>query len=113
MNDNPKFYATVEIDGEKIATIKAKTPGDEAEIQDRCYHRVIIDGKIDWQIDFGRMNIIRIRQALTGDPKVGWINDHPVSEANISLLSPDLFSLILEKVTELDKSWADGDVAKN
>ena len=113
MNENPKFYAEVEIDGVYIATVKAQTHHDAAEIQRRCYHRKEVNGKLDWEIDFGKINIIRIRQALTGDPKVGWDSDKPVTEENIGLLPPKIFGAILAKVNELDKSWQDGDLEKN
>jgi len=114
MNDSQKFYATVELDGMKIATVKAQTHNDIAEIQERCWKKKkLADGTYDFDINFEKANIIRIRQAMTGDPKVGWEADRPVTEENISLLPKDIFSLILSKVNELDKSWDDGDAAKN
>ena len=113
MNDNPQFYAEVEIDGVKVATVKAKTHSDSAEIQRRCYHKKIVDNNLDWDIDFVMINIIRIRQALTGDSKVGWDSEKPVTEENISLLPPEIFGAILAKINELDKSWQDGEIEKN
>lgn len=113
MNDNPNFYKTVELDGTKIATIKAKTHLDESEIQERCYHKKVVNGKIEFDINFEKINIIRIRQALTGDPKVGWESDKPVTEENISLLPPEIWNTLLLAIQELDKSWQDEELAKN
>lgn len=113
MNDNPKFYKVVEVDGAKIATIKAKTHADEAEIQERCFHRKMINGKMTMDIDFERINIIRIRQALTGDQKCGWESQRPITEENISLLDPVIWNALLTAVNEIDKSWQDEHLSKN
>jgi len=109
MNDSPKFYAVVELNGKKIATVKAQTHNDTAEIQERCFKR---RGET-FDVNIEKMNIIRIRQALTGDPKVGWESDKSVTEDNISMLSPETYNAILLKIQELDKSWQDKDLEKN
>lgn len=113
MNDNPDFYRTVTLNGEKIATIKAKTHLDEAELQKRCYRKKIVDGKIEFDIEFELINIIRIRQALTGDEKVGWESDVPVTEKNIANLEPEYWNALLTAVNEIDESWKDENVSKN
>jgi hypothetical protein len=113
MNDNPKFFATVEIDGKVVATVKAKTHSDEVEIQDRAWTKKVVNGKYEVDINFKKVEVIRIRQALTGNDKVGWDSDKPVTEDNISLLPPQIYNAILEAITELDKSWEDGTVSKN
>ena len=114
MNENPKFYATVEIEGAKIATIKAKTHNDQAELQERCFVKKRgKDGIPDFDILFEKMKIIRIRQALTGDKKAGWESDNPVTETNIGLLPQNIYDALSAKIEELDKSWADENVSKN
>jgi len=113
MNDNPKFYKVVELDGVKVATVKAKTHDDDVEIQDRAWTKKVVKGTYEVDINFERANIIRIRRALTGDEKVGWESDRKITEENISLLPPDIFGAILSTINELDKSWADGTVSKN
>jgi len=113
MSDNPNFYKTVELDGKKIATIKAKTHQDEADIQERCYRKKVVNGKIEFDINFEKINIVRITQALTGDPKVGWESDKPVTEENVSLLPPGVWNALLFAVQELDKSWQDENLEKN
>ena len=113
MNDNPKFYKTVELDRKVIATIKAKTHSDEVELQDRAWTKKIVKGSYEVDINFEKSNIIRIRQALTGDDKCKWESDKPVTEENISLLPPDIYGAILSAINELDKSWQDGNVSKN
>ena len=114
MNENPKFYSTVEIDGKKFATIKAKTHLDDAELQERCYVRKKgKDGVPEFDVLFEKMNIIRIRQALTEDEKCGWEIDKPVTEDNISLLPDPVYRLLLSKINEIDKSWQDENLAGN
>ena len=113
MNDNPKFYKVVELDGVKIATVKAKTHNDDVEIQDRAWVKKVVNGTYEVDINFEKANIIRIRQALTGHPDVKWDSDKEVTEENISMLPPDIFGAILAAINELDKSWADGTVSKN
>ena len=113
MNENPKFYKTVELDGKVIATIKAKTHDDEIELQDRAWTKKIVKGSYEVDINFEKSNVIRIRRALTGDEKVGWESDKPVTEENISLLPPDIYGAILSAINKLDKSWQDGNVSKN
>jgi hypothetical protein len=113
MNDNPKFYKTVELDGEVIATIKAKTHNDGVEIEDRAWTKRVVKNEYKVDVNFEKSNIIRIRQALTGDDKVGWDSEKPVTEESISFLPPDVFGAILSAINELDKSWQDGNVSKN
>ena len=113
MNDNPGFYKTVEMDGVKIATIKAKTHNDDVEIQDRAWVKKVVKGTYEVDINFEKANLIRVRQALTGDEKCGWESDREITEENISLLPPDIFGAILSAANELDKTWTDGTVSKN
>ena len=113
MNDNPKFYKTVELEGKVIATIKAKTHFDAAEIEDRAWVKTVVKGKFKAQINFEKANIIRMRQALTGDDKVGWDSEKPVTEKEIDMLPPIIFKKILAEIEALDKSWQDGNVSKN
>ena len=113
MNDNPKFYRKVEFGGKVIATIKAKTAEDAVEIEERAWSKRVVKKHYIVDINFEKAGLIRTRQAMTGDEKVGWDSDKEVTEANISVLPPKIRAKILSEIEKLDKSWTDGTVSKN
>jgi len=111
IDEQPDFYKDVEVDGEKIATIKALTKNDLAEIEDKCYKKKLVDGKIDIQFNMQKVQILQIKLALTGDKKVGWEFDRKITEKNIGLLPEKYFNALSDAVSGI--SEADEDVQKN
>ena len=112
MDEQPDFYREVELDGKRIATIKALSRNDYAEMERRSTRKVFNkDGSIELQINSWTMRIVRMKCSLTGDKKVGWIYDRPITEENIGLLSEDVFNKIDAEIVKLESGYEDNQEA--
>ena len=110
-DEQPDFYKEVKVDGNKIATVKALTKNDLAEIEDKCYEKKLTDGKIDIEFNMQKVQLLQIKLALTGDDKVGWESDREITTENIGLLEDEYFNALSDAVSGI--SEADEDVEKN
>lgn len=107
VNEQPTFFKTIE-DKETglIATIKAKTRADEAELEERAMKWRVIDGKLQPSQNYTKYLIIRIRQALSGHDKCGWnIDKHKPTEDVIERLPDEIFSALANAIIEHDNRW--------
>lgn len=99
-SQQPGYFADVELDGEVIATVKAMTRFDLSELQRRVFEKETPDMVL--------YSLIRLRQALTGNDKVGLkFTDDKVDEELINDLSNDVFNAISKAVNDLDNNWED------
>ncbi len=103
--NQPAFFKEI-FDGKvKIATIKAKTKNDEAELEERAFEKNFIDGKLSIKSNMILFGIIRMRQALTGHKRCGWEFDFEITEDNIGELPDKYYDLISKATFKHDKIW--------
>ena len=111
MDEQPDFYREVELDGKRIATIKALSRNDYAEMERRSTRKVFNkDGSIELQINSWTMRIVRMKCSLTGG-KAGWAFDDPVTEERIGLLLDKYFNAIDAEIVKLEQGYEDNQEA--
>ena len=59
-DEQPDFYKDVKVDGNKIATVKAITKNDKIEIENKCYKKTLVDGKIDLDFNMQEVQLFQI-----------------------------------------------------
>ena len=97
-SQQPGYFKEVELDGEVIATVKAMTRFDLSELQRRVFEQE--------KPDMVLYSIIRIRQALTGNDKVGLkFTDDKVTDGFVNDLTAEVFNALSKAVNELDTNW--------
>lgn len=104
LDEKPSFFKEVIVDGERIATIKALTVLDEAEIQRKCGNKVEYakDGSTYVIIYDKETELEKIYKSLTGHPNAGWVFDKEVTRYNIAMLPPEYYNAIKGAVIELE-----------
>ncbi|MBC8527020.1 MAG: hypothetical protein H8D22_09245 [Candidatus Cloacimonetes bacterium] len=110
MDEQPNFLSEVKLDGVKIATIKALSRKDRAEIEDKCMKKTITDGKIEVNINFEKMQYIRMLLSLKS-----WELDRDITLENIALLMSKQFKAIDEAIQKMESDWNSNkeDIEKN
>ena len=106
MDEQPDFYREVELNGKRIATIKALSRNDYAEMERRSTKKVFNkDGSIELQVNSWTMRIVRMKCSLTGDNKVGWIWDREITEESIGVLDKATFDAIDIEIVKLENGY--------
>ena len=106
MDEQPDFYKEVELDGKRIATIKALSRNDYAEMERRSTKKVFNkDGSIELQVNSWTMRIVRMKCSLTDDDKVGWVWDREITEESIGVLDKATFDAIDIEIVKLENGY--------
>ena len=118
LDDQPDFYKTVELDGEKIATIHALTRNDLAAIEKSAYRRRVVAGEFEIDINEQALLVTRMYRSLIGETDAGWELGRDVTEKNISLLvkgkGKKVFFAINDAINELlAQNTVTEDISKN
>ena len=108
MDEQPDFYREVELNGKRIATIKALSRNDYAEMERRSTKKVFNkDGSIELQVNSWTMRIVRMKCSLTGDDKAGWVWDREITEESIGVLDKATFDAIDIEIVKLENGYED------
>lgn len=110
MDEQPNFTREVKVDGEKIATIKALSRNDRAEIEEKSATKELKDGEIVVRFNFQKMQIVRMKCALKE-----WAFDRKINEENVGLLPDVYFNAIDEAIQKMESDWNENreDISKN
>jgi len=110
MDEQPKFLKEVKVDGEKIATIKALSRNDRAEIEEKATTKELKNGEIVLKMNWNRMQIVQMKCALKT-----WEFDRAITEENIGLLPDKYFDAIDQAIQKMESDWKKNkaDISKN
>jgi len=110
MDEQPNFIKEVKINGKKIATVKALSRNDRAEIEEKSTTKELKNGEIVVKFNFQKMQLVRMKCALSG--KGSWEFDRDITIENIGLLPENYFNAIDQAIQEMD-SFNKEDIEKN
>ena len=110
MDEQPNFLKEVSVDGVKIATVKALSRNDRAEIEEKSATKELKNGEIVVKFNFQKMQLVRMKCALSG--KGSWEFDRDVNEENVGLLPESYFDAIDQAIQEMD-SFNKEEIEKN
>lgn len=103
IDDQPGYFKDVMLDDEKIATIKALSKNDYAEIEHCSSSKKVVNGEIILDFNSKQHELTRIKLSLTGHKDVGWELDRPITKENIGMLTDEAYDAINAAVIELEK----------
>ncbi len=100
MDEQPDFQREVKFKGEKIATIKALTKNDKAEIERLTTTKRLVNGEIEISFNSVKTQIVRMRLALKD-----WEFGREINEENIGLLSEKYFNAIDTAIQKMEADF--------
>jgi len=103
IDNQPGYYKDVFLGDVKIATIKALSKNDYAEIERASTSKKVVDGQIVMDFNSKQLEITRMYLSLTGNEKVGWALDKPVTKENIGILCYDVYDVLNLAIVELEQ----------
>jgi hypothetical protein len=105
LDEQPAFFKEVFVDGERIATIKALTMLDDAEIQRKCGNKIEYakNGSTYLTIFADETELTKMLHSLTGHKKAGWVFDRELNVENLALLPKVYYNAIKLAMIELEK----------
>lgn len=103
IDDQPGYFKDVMFNDEKIATIKALSKNDYAEIERRASKKKVVNGEIILEFNSQEAEMVRMKSSLTDHEYVGWELGRDITEKNIGLLSKDVFKAINDAIIELEE----------
>jgi len=105
LDEQPAFFKEVFVDGERIATIKALTMLDKAEIQRKCGNKIEYakNGSTYVVVYSEETELTKIFKSLSGHKKAGWIFDRELNIENLALLPDVYYKAIKTAMVELEK----------
>jgi len=103
IDNQPGYYKDVFLGDVKIATIKALSKNDYAEIERCSSNKKIVNGEIVLEFNSRQLEITRIYLSLTGNEKVGWELDREITPQNIGNLCDDVYDVLNLATVELEQ----------